>query len=94
MRLRRIPTPPELDRNPELAVLAALETTALAARFAVIAVHPSMRDPGHLYAPTPATQRPADAIVHGAEQLARAIAEYRSAIRRDLALEREQLLPF
>ena len=92
MKPHHIPTPPQLDRDPELAVLAALETTALSARFAVIAVHPAMR--GDDFADPQVTERAAHAIVRLTEKLARAIADYRSAIDRDLADERDRPFPF
>ncbi len=41
----QIPTPPDLDRDPELAVLAALHAALKAAVFALISAHPPLRDP-------------------------------------------------
>ena len=59
MTAPRIPTPEELDSNPELAILAALDSVARAARFAVIAIHPPLRDPVHDLTDPSSTDRPA-----------------------------------
>jgi hypothetical protein len=41
----KIPTPTDLDRAPELAVIAALDAALKASVFAMISAHPSLRDP-------------------------------------------------
>ena len=42
---RPLPTPDELDDNPELAVLAVLDVTLEAARAALLSVHGELRGP-------------------------------------------------
>jgi hypothetical protein len=43
----RAPTPTDLDLAPELAILAALGTTAELARTAIISTRTELRDPDH-----------------------------------------------
>jgi hypothetical protein len=90
----RIPTPEELDSNPELAILAALDSVARAARFAVIAIHPPLRDPVHDLTDPCSTDRAATAIAHHAEHLIVAIDDYRRALEFDRIQQREQSSPF
>lgn len=40
-----LPTPSELDREPQLAALAALDAALAAARAALVSRHPTLRDP-------------------------------------------------
>ena len=44
-----IPTPPELMKNPELAVLAVLDATIDIAWYALAAEHPDLHDEHELY---------------------------------------------
>jgi hypothetical protein len=49
MKPHSIPTPPELMKNPELAVLAVLDATLDVAWYALAAEHPDMHDEHELY---------------------------------------------
>lgn len=94
MTAPRIPTPEELDCNPELAILAALDSVARAARFAVIAIHPPLRDPVHDLTDPRSTDRAASAIAHHVEHLLVAVDDYRRAVEFDRVQDREPSSPF
>jgi hypothetical protein len=83
----RWPTPAQLDRDPELAILAALDDTLDLALRALVAVHPQLGDPdGPLWVREPdATRAAADRILTAARRLDRALDAYRRAV----ALRRE-----
>jgi hypothetical protein len=78
-----IPTPTDLDDHPELAVLAVLDAALHASVFAVIAVHPPLRDhdprTGHL----PDSHWVASVLIPLAHQLQDAIAGYRRVLDRE-----------
>lgn len=77
-----IPTPNELDRDPELAVLAALDAALQAAVFALVAVHPPLRGDSDalLGDDTPETYWIASVFVISARQLGDALDAYRNAV--------------
>lgn len=78
-----IPTPPDLDRDPELAVLAALDASLKAAVFALISAHPPLRDSDcQLGDDTPDSYWIASVFVTIAGQLGDIIDAYRRAIDR------------
>ena len=79
-----IPTPHELDKAPELAVLVALDAVLRAAEFAVIAVHPPMRDPdGTSHEEPPDSYWVASVFVTLAGQLHQAIGAYHATTLRE-----------
>ena len=80
---RGLPTPSELGRAPELAILGALEATIDLTIVALVAAHPALRatDDGHDARLTAAAAR-ADRVLAHAQALAAAIAAYRTARRR------------
>lgn len=79
-----IPTPHELDKAPELAVLVALDAVLRAAEFAVIAVHPPMRDPdGNTNEDPPDSYWVASVFVTLAGQLRQAIGAYHATVVRE-----------
>ena len=86
--LDRIPTPDDLDRAPELAILAALDHTLELAATALVCAHPELCDPERPYwlgSPTRSLTL-AKTLVRRTHGLQRAIHAYRSALeirRRD-----------
>jgi hypothetical protein len=78
-----IPMPPDLDRDPELAVLAVLETCVEAATHAVIAAQPGLRGPDPGPEPERESHWVALAFVHVADDLLRTIRAYRDALERE-----------
>ena len=79
-----IPTPQQLDNAPELAVLVALDAVLRAAEFAVIAVHPPMRDAdGTAHEDPPDSYWVATVLVTLAGQLHQAIGAYHAATVRE-----------
>ena len=91
----RIPAPPELDHNPELAVLATLEAALMAAEFALIAIHPALRDPDR----RPGDQPPdsywiATVFLAAAAQLRGALHAYQRVIERGRCPPTSSEIPF
>lgn len=82
-----IPTPDQLDLDPELSVLAALEVCTEAAIYAVVAQHAGLRC-SEMPAPELKTSIywAARSVVDAAEDLLRTIRAYRGTLR----LERER----
>lgn len=79
----QIPTPTDLDRNPELAIIACLDAALKAATFALISVHPPLRDTEcELANDTPDSYWIASVFVTIAGQLGDAIDAYRRVTRR------------
>lgn len=79
-----IPTPQKLDKAPELAVLVALDAVLRAAEFAVISVHPAMRDPdGKSHEDPSDSYWVASVFVTLAGQLHQAIGAYHAATVRE-----------
>ncbi len=81
------PTPNELAHAPELAVLAALDTTLEIALRALVAAHPALADPERPYwtleeSPTGSA---ANVLLGRAKAMLKALAAYRraAALRRD-----------
>ena len=80
----KIPTPHDLDHAPELAVLVALDAVLGAAEFAVVAVHPPMRDAGDAtHDDVPDSYWVASVFITLAGQLHQAIRAYRETIMRE-----------
>ena len=80
--LERIPTPGDLDRAPELAILAALDLTLELATAALVCAHPELCDPERPYwisSPTRSLTL-AKTLVRRAHGLQRAIRAYRRAL--------------
>jgi len=78
----RIPTPEDLDRAPELAILAALDPTLELAAAALVAAHPELCDPERpawLGAPTRSAAI-AQSLMRKAHGLQRATRDYRRAV--------------
>lgn len=74
-----IPTPPDLDHDPEFAVLAVLEAALLAAEFTLIAQDPLLRDPSAPIEPS-RVHRHALVLVNLAAKMHRAIHVYRGTV--------------
>ena len=76
------PTPPELDRAPELAVLAALDGVLEITFCALLAAHPELADAERPYWRLPASKSSCIAanIVVRAEQLRRDLTTYRRCL--------------
>ena len=90
-----IPTPNDLDRDPELAVLAALDAALQAAVFALISVHPHLRggdEPQPRHDP-PDTYWIASVFLISARQLGDALDAYRNAIDKQRSITNDDL-PF
>jgi len=78
----QIPTPDQLDLDPELAILAALEVTTEAAIFAVIAQHPGLRSGDELPPELEtAIYWAARSIVDAGHDLLQTIRAYRGSLR-------------
>ena len=80
----RPPTPAELARSPELAILTALDAALLVADYALLAEHAELWDQDRpSWRPLPdSTSRIADAIIHLARRLSDALTRYRRAIEK------------
>jgi hypothetical protein len=75
------PTPPEIDRAPEIALLAVLDHALDTAAAAVIAAHPNILDDEPLYRRLDRPEmKAADAILTRARRLRDALDQYRRAI--------------
>lgn len=83
---RRLPTPDELLRAPELAILGALEAAIDLALVAIVAAQPELQatPDGHDAVRTAAADS-ADLVIAKAQTLAVAIANYRTTRLHDLA---------
>ena len=79
-----IPTPDALDHDPELAVIAALEANLEAARFAVIAAQPGLRNPDPVAYPDD-THLVAGVLVTLISDLIEALGAYRAVLARQRA---------
>lgn len=73
-----LPTPPQLERDPELAILAVLHTTLQVAVYALVAAYPQLATDYPL--PSDRDFHVASKILSLAYQLRRAISEYRRAL--------------
>lgn len=82
---RRLPTPDELLRAPELAILSALETLIDLALVAIVAAQPELQETadGHDAVRTAAANS-ADLVIAKAQTLAVAIADYWTTRLHDL----------
>ena len=90
------PTPDDLRRDPELAILAALDHTLELAVYALVAIYPDLTDSDR-----PVWRREDAAIDHAAnhlvactEPLRHAIGEFQTAIRRARQAEANEEFPF
>jgi hypothetical protein len=95
--LDRIPTPDEIDRAPELAILAALDHTLELAAAALACAHPELCDPERpswLDSPTRSTAI-AKTLVQRTRRLQRALRAYRRAVetrrRREDSVDLDEL---
>lgn len=79
-----IPTPPTLDRAPELAVIAVLDAALKASVFAMISSHPLLRDPDCSVGND--ADLVASVFLSIANQLGEAINAYHRAIEREHAI--------
>ena len=89
-------TPDDLRRDPELAILAALDHTLKLAVYALVAIYPDLTDSDR-----PAWRREVTQIDHAAnhlvvctEPLRRAIGEFQTAIRQAREAEANEEFPF
>lgn len=74
------PTPPEIDRDPEVALLAALDHALDVAAAAILAAHPNLVDDEAPYRQLHRPEvRAADAILTHARRLRDALRRYRQA---------------
>ena len=87
-----IPTPPTLDRAPELAVIAALDATLKASVFAMISAHPPLRDPDCSVGND--ADLVASVFLTLADQLGEAISAYHRAIEREHNVIPNREFPF
>ena len=83
-----MPTPYEVDRAPELAVLAALDSTLEAAKRALFAAHPELCDERILRYGSPSVISGAR-LVSRATKLQVALLRYRQAVLSESPLESE-----
>ena len=90
------PTPDDLRRDPELAILAALDHTLELAVYALVAIYPDLTDSDR-----PLWHRQDAEIDHAAnhlvactEPLRHAIGEFQTAIRRARQAEANEEFPF
>lgn len=79
-----IPTPTDLDRAPELAVIAVLDAALKASANAMISAHPPLRDPDCSVGN--AADLVASVFLSIANQLGEAISAYHRAIEREHAI--------
>ncbi len=83
MKQLLIPFPPALERYPELASLAILDTALSASEYALLAVCPEILHGSLDGAPLGPTVVRANTLILQARRLAAAIAAYRDAVERD-----------
>lgn len=76
-------TPSDLIECPELAVLEVLDRALGIAKFALLAAHPELTDADPAAVPTDLETLAADHFLGAAYALQRAIASYRSVIKRE-----------
>lgn len=76
-------TPSDLIERPELAVLEVLDSALGIAQFALLAAHPELTEADPATVPTDLESLAADHILGAADALQRAIASYRSVIKRE-----------
>ena len=84
MNREHMPKPTDLMENPQLAILATLETALVAAMRSLLAVHTDMLDDRF-----PRTVRKrdvlADRLIYLAGEIANALSTYRDAVRHEEA---------
>ena len=86
------PTPPQLERAPELAILAAIDCALQTATSALLAVYPEFCDmEPHFHEPFSPAALGASQIMSTADQLRTNIAGYRSAIEREQREKAQQV---
>ncbi len=77
----RLPTPDEIARSPELAILAAIENALDIAIVALVAAQPELQPTADQHdATSTAVASAADLVVTCTQSLAAAIADYRAAL--------------
>ena len=79
----RLPIPPLLERAPELAPLAILETALCASEAALLASYAELYNGALDGVPRGASVRRANAVIINARRLATVIAVYRDSLERD-----------
>jgi len=89
-------TPDNLRRDPELAILAALDHTLQLAVYALVAIYPDLTDSDTpLWRPQDAEiDRAANHLVAATQPLRHAIREFRTAILRARKAEANEEFPF
>jgi hypothetical protein len=73
-----LPRPPDLERDPELALLAVLHTALQVTVYALVAVHPQLATDSPL--PADPNIRAANKVLVTASRLQRALDEYRRVL--------------
>jgi hypothetical protein len=79
----RLPVPPLLERSPELAALAILETALCASEAALLASYAELYNGALAGIPRGASVLRANAVIVHARRLAVAIAAYRDSLERE-----------
>ena len=98
-KIDRTPTPDDLTRAPELAILAALESVMELVVRALVCAHPELADPERPYWLRQASRTTiaAETLVDQAAEMKQAVTKYREAVevrRQDEAAEHPGDLPF
>jgi len=90
------PTPDDLRRDPELAILAALDHTLKLAVYALVAIYPDLTDADRPLwrREDAAIDRAANHLVACTEPLEQAIGEFRTAILRVREAEANEEISF
>ncbi len=90
------PTPDALRRDPELAILAALDHTLQLAVYALVAIYPDLTDSDRPLwrREDTAIDRAANHLVAATEPLTHAISEFRTVILRAREAEANEEFPF
>jgi hypothetical protein len=90
------PSPSEIARSPELAILTALDAALLSADHALLAEHPELWDQDRpAWRPPPdRAARTADTIIDLARRLRRRLGTYRDAIEKRYADSSADDIPF
>lgn len=83
----RLPIPPLLERAPELAPLAILETALAASEAAILASHAELYNGAFDGIPRGSSVLRANAVIIHARRLATLIAAYRDSLDRDARRE-------
>jgi hypothetical protein len=86
----RLPSPPLLERSPELAALAILEAALTASEAALLAAYAELYNGAIEGIPRGASVLRANAVIIHARRLAAALATYRDSLDRD-ALREERV---